>query len=261
MAIIVGSARIDERGKASGGAAGDQTGGEVSTQNYYNHSKGWRAFRAKDAGDRAEIATAMKRACSNNHIGYDQGQRNTLYQVAQGVNFDPGRVSAKCETDCSALVRVCCAYAGIMLQDFNTSSESSVLLGSGRFTEITGSVNLSTGNGLMAGDILVTRTKGHTVVVTSAGSSGSSGSGSAKTTGGMQAAQHKDGKYARSYTVTASALRIRKGAGTNFDILGTLANGTKFTCYGYYNKASDGTVWLYGIAAGITGYCSSKYLK
>ena len=40
MSVRVGSARIDEQGKATGGKAGDQTGGEVSTQAWYKHSKG-----------------------------------------------------------------------------------------------------------------------------------------------------------------------------------------------------------------------------
>ena len=48
MAVKIGSARIDENGKAHGGQAGDQTGKEVSTQNWYLHSKGWRVFRAKN---------------------------------------------------------------------------------------------------------------------------------------------------------------------------------------------------------------------
>ena len=37
MAVKVGSARIDENGKAHGGKAGDQTGKEVSTQNWYGY--------------------------------------------------------------------------------------------------------------------------------------------------------------------------------------------------------------------------------
>ena len=41
MPVYIGSARIDERGKISGGAAGDQTGKEVSYQTWYLHSKGW----------------------------------------------------------------------------------------------------------------------------------------------------------------------------------------------------------------------------
>ena len=35
------SANIDENGRASGGRAGDQTGGEVHFKNPYNYSKGW----------------------------------------------------------------------------------------------------------------------------------------------------------------------------------------------------------------------------
>ena len=52
MAVIVGSARIDEKGNARGGSAGDQTGKEVSTQNWYANTKGWYVLRAKDTGTR-----------------------------------------------------------------------------------------------------------------------------------------------------------------------------------------------------------------
>ena len=51
----------------------------------------------------------------NPNIGYDQADRLTLYKVASEVGFDPARVKTKCETDCSALVRVCEAYAGVKL--------------------------------------------------------------------------------------------------------------------------------------------------
>ena len=36
MSVKIGHASIDERGKARGGAAGDQTGREVYTRNWYN---------------------------------------------------------------------------------------------------------------------------------------------------------------------------------------------------------------------------------
>ena len=67
--------------------------------------------------------------------------------------------------------------------------------------------------------------------------------------------------YAKAYTVTASALNMRSGAGTDKAILGVLPKGAAFRCYGYYTKQADGTVWLYGIANGLTGYCSKNYLK
>ena len=73
--VTIGSARIDENGKAHGGKAGDQTGKEVSTQDRYKHSKGWRVLRANDVSARDKIAVAMERACANSNIGYDQWQR------------------------------------------------------------------------------------------------------------------------------------------------------------------------------------------
>ena len=93
-------------------------------------------------------------------IGYDQVQRNTLYNEAKQYNFDVSKVSKKVETDCSALVRVCCAYAGIMVSDFNTSSEASRLLSSGEFTELTDSKYTKSPTYLRMGDVLVTKTKG-----------------------------------------------------------------------------------------------------
>lgn len=171
MAVIIGSARADERGKITDGKAGDQKNGkEVSTQNYYVHSKGWRVFRAKDAAKRKLIAQAMESACANNKIGYDQYQRNTLYNLAEKVGFDVSKVTTACETDCSALVRVCCAFAGIKVGNFNTSAEARVLLDSGAFTEMKGEKYTKKSDYLMAGDILVTKTKGHTVIVVSDGS-------------------------------------------------------------------------------------------
>lgn len=165
MAVKIGSARIDENGNAHGGAAGDQTGKEVSTQNWYKHTKGWRVFRAKDHEKALKIAKAMQAACDNSHIGYDQWQRLTLYNESKAYGFDPAKVTKDVETDCSALVRVCCAYAGIELQNFTTDTEPGVLLKSGVFDELTGSKYTDQADYLRAGDILDTKTQGHTVVV------------------------------------------------------------------------------------------------
>lgn len=171
MSVKVGSARSDENRKAYGGKAGDQTGREVSTQDWYLHSKGWRVFRAKDPAKAEKIARCMQAACDNRHVGYDQWQRNTLYTAAEPLKFDVSRVTKDCETDCSALVRVCCAYAGILglPADFRTGNMPSNLLKTGAFTELVGSKYTASSDYLRRGDILVTRTNGHTVVVLSNG--------------------------------------------------------------------------------------------
>ena len=170
MAVKVGSARIDENGKIHGGRAGDQSGKEVSTQSWYKHKKGWRVLRCKNADKAEKIARAMQAACDNANIGYDQYQRLSLYNFAKRVDFDPTRIKTPCETDCSALVRVCLAYAGITVKNFRTPNEASILLRSGEFIELKESRYTDQSGYLRRGDILVTRTQGHTVVVLSNGS-------------------------------------------------------------------------------------------
>ena len=174
MPVYIGSARIDERGKISGGAAGDQTGKEVSYQPWYLHSKGWVVLRAKDTEIRNKIAYAMKAACDNNKIGYDQGNRLGLYEAVKNYGFDPAKCVVLTETDCSALVRVCVCYAsGKNIPNFNTSSELSVLKATGLFDIYTDDAHCKSSSNLLPGDILVTKTKGHTVAVISVPSTNS----------------------------------------------------------------------------------------
>ena len=158
MAVRVGSARIDERGKISGGAAGDNNGKEVATQNWYPHSKGWYVIRAVDANIRELIAKGMEIACANDNIGYDQNQR--LGIVKNGVNS-----KVKTEADCSSIVRACCIYAGFDPGNFTTANEVTVLNKTKRFEIIKDAKICGSSANLRRGDILVTKTKGHTVVV------------------------------------------------------------------------------------------------
>lgn len=167
--VYIGSARIDERGKASGGQAGDQTGKEVSTQAWYRHAKGWAVLRPKDGAKAKKIAEAMQVACDNDNIGYDQYQNQSLWNLVKDKGFDPAKADKPCETDCARLVRVCCAYAGIMADDFYTATEATVLMRTGEFIKLTDSKYTDAPDYLGAGDILVTKTKGHTVVVLSNG--------------------------------------------------------------------------------------------
>lgn len=163
--VLIGSAHIDEHGNARGGQAGDQTGKEISTQKWYLHDKGWVCIRAKDATVREKIAQAMQAACDNDKIGYDQSQRDTLYTVAQKVGFDVSKVTTACETDCSALVRVCCAFAGIKVASFRTYNEVKTLTATGHFASTTSPKYTTCPDYLLRGDILCTRESGHTVVV------------------------------------------------------------------------------------------------
>lgn len=164
--VIFGSARIDENGTAHGGKPGDQTSKEVSAQNWYKHAKGWRVFRARNAERAARIAAEMRKACDNPNIGYDQWNRNTLFSEAEKVGFDLSKVSTPCETDCSALVRVCLAATGILLPSWmNTKTLPGLLNSSGAFEELKGSEYTDKPDKLKSGDILCTSVQGHVVVV------------------------------------------------------------------------------------------------
>lgn len=170
--VKIGSARIDENGKAVGGNAGDQTGKEVSTQDWYLHSKGWYVIRPKKADVAEKVAYAMQAACDNQNIGYDQNQRYTAYDWCKynnNSNFDPADIRVKVEVDCSALVRLCLAYAGIFVGDFYTGNQYDVLMATGAFIDATDIAGRNP-DYLKRGDILVTKSTGHTVVVLSNGS-------------------------------------------------------------------------------------------
>ena len=166
MAVIVGSARSDERGKATGGRAGDQKNGkEVSTQEWYRHKLGWRTFRCKDPEKAKKMAGAMRMLCDTDLLGYDQWQRDALYDALKAVGWEPEKLNRAVETDCSALVRVCAACAGIFLPDFTTGGQAKALLASGEFAELKGAKYNEQSAFLGAGDVQVTCSKGHTVMV------------------------------------------------------------------------------------------------
>lgn len=165
MTVYVGNAVCDENGHARGGKPGDQTGRELRIQPWYLNAKGWRVFRAKDPAVAKKIADDMRWACDNMAIGYNQSTRNTLYNAAKPFDFDCAKVTELCECDCSSLVRVCVLYAGIKINDFNTTSEPTRLLNTGAFDEMMGEEYTDESAYLREGDILVTRTKGHTLVI------------------------------------------------------------------------------------------------
>ena len=163
MKIIIGSARIDENGKAVGGAAGDQKqkstpdySGEVSLQEFYVSSKGWYVLRPKNPSIAQDIAGLMRVACNNPCIGYDQAQRLEILKV--GVF-----TQTKTECDCSSLMRMIIMEAsGMDPGNFITSNEADKLEATGLFEK---RVKYTSGMKIYEGDVLITCSKGHTAAV------------------------------------------------------------------------------------------------
>lgn len=171
MAVKIGHASADERGKASGGTGGDQTGKEVTTRNWYNG--GWHTvLRPKSAALAEKSAKACEDACANKSIGYDQHGRNTLHAQARAAGYDLSLIADPCECDCSSLMHVCAMAGGARLSygsnGLTTRNMVSGFVGSGDYTKLTESKYLTSDQYLMRGDILVKN--GHTVMVLENGS-------------------------------------------------------------------------------------------
>lgn len=240
MAVKIGSARSS----FGNTTAGDQNGGkEVSMQDWYLHSKGWVVYRAKDRAVRAKIAEAMEKACANDQIGYSQGSRNTLYNNIKDKDFDPSQTTKAVNTDCSALVRVCCAYAGIKVDDFITSSEGKTLMNSGCFEKLTDEKYTKQSDYLMKGDILCTKTKGHTVVVLTDGRKAE-----------YPAEESTDGPAEGTLALKNGKWNLRAGPGTKFASLGTVKNGDPIV-------QVDTNGWLYVWDGERYGWLSPNVVK
>lgn len=166
MAVRIGHASISEN-RSITGSAGDNNGKEVFIASWYKHPSGWVVLRCKDESKRKKIAEAMEKACKNNDIGYDQHQRDTLFNNVKDRGYDPAKTTKKVETDCSALVRVCIAYAykKDIAGNIVTVNEPSALVRTGEFTKYTTDKYCKSSDYLLRGDILCTPVSGHTVVV------------------------------------------------------------------------------------------------
>lgn len=171
--VSIAHASLDERGKINGGKAGDQTGKEVCIRTWYN--KPWNVvIRFHDPDMRERCAVAMEHAASNNHIGYDQNQRNSLLNAVRKLDYDPKNATSDVETDCSALVTVACIYAGIaedaLVKGGNCATTSTLkprLKATGEVDIFTSKEYTSKSDKLLRGDIILS--EGHHVAVAVSG--------------------------------------------------------------------------------------------
>lgn len=162
MSTVIGSARHDENGKYANGRAGDQLQksindfrGEVSMQYLKDFigSRKWYILRLKSDAHAHNMALAMKTACNNVNLGYDQNNR--LGVMTYGVD-----TKIKTECDCSSLIRACIKKAvGISVPNFTTVNELAILLATGLFQP---AIEYSLSTKVYEGDIFVTKSKGHT---------------------------------------------------------------------------------------------------
>lgn len=234
--VFIGGASINEYGKGEGGQPGDQTGKEVYIQPWYLHKKGWIVIRAKSDKMRAKLAQDMAYACENDYIGYSFWEHcYSLYEIVKKLAWDCSKVRVKCETNCAKLVLVSARYAGSNVEDFYTGDEVEKFRATGDFEILTDPQYCEKPDLLLKGDILVTKTQGHTVIVLSDG----------------------DLVNEEPYRIANCAYcNIRKGSNVNTKVLATVPGGTKvmLLCW-----AENG--WGRVKYGDIIGYVSPLYLE
>lgn len=296
MSILIGHASIDENSKASGGQAGDQTGKEVYIGYWY--SGNWNVVLRPISSTVAEkMATACETLCKGNLVGYDQGQRNTLWDELEKVGWDAKKLKTKCETDCSAFMTACARVAGLNIPrvflgngQYNapvTWTMRNAFSSTGAFQVLTDSKYMTSDKYLKRGDILV-RESGHTAMALQNGSQANATTPvqntntintantiatakptttatSIKEVKASEPAYHRDTSLTGRYKCTASDfLSVRDGAGKSKTELAQIKPGEIVNTWGYYNTVGN-VKWLYvaftqnGIS--YIGYACENYLK
>lgn len=160
----------DENGAYTGGAAGDQTGGEYANIAWYNRP--WTCvLRYSDPAVGLKLAETARAAAFNVNVGYDQGQRLTYYTQLKAAGWKPEVIKTPCEADCSSSTAANIIAVGYILgipalqkisPSLTTSGMRAALKAVG-FEVLTDSKYLTSDAYLLPGDILLY--DGHHVAV------------------------------------------------------------------------------------------------
>lgn len=225
MAVLCGWASIDERGRASGGAAGDQTGKEVKTGSWYYFGQNT-VLRWKSRTLAKKAANVCKKICNNANVGYDQNQRTSLYYEMKRVGWNPDKIGRKVETDCSAMIAVICTAVGVPIsKDVWTGNLRKTLLATGKFTEFTGATYCKSSEYTRYGDIILNPTR-HVIMALE------DGPGTKQIDAAKNATKHG---YTGTFPVLPAKGYLKEGdEGTQVKRLQAFLNW-----YGGYNLATD----------------------
>lgn len=165
----------DEKGKYTGGKAGDQTHEEWNIRDWYDRP--WSVvLRYPDPEVRNLIAELAEKAANNDHIGYDQWERTTFWKQLEASGYDPANITVDCESDCSAGVAAIVKAVGFLKgidklknvpETMYTGNERKNLKNAG-FEAITDPNYLRSDANLVRGDILLYHNyksgSGHTAI-------------------------------------------------------------------------------------------------
>ena len=172
MNIKLVHASISENGDSGWNGkskAGDQTGKEVCMRSWY--SKPWNVLiRYPNNNIAVKASSAAVQLANSSLVGYDQSQRNTLYQELRKNGFDVDKYIASgvnTECDCSSFIyAVYSCFIPEMRSNNNAPRTATMKTDFKKWGfELYYSESLLNGKGVLIGDIMV-REGSHTAMVT-----------------------------------------------------------------------------------------------
>lgn len=219
---------------------GGNMDGELNVEAFYGPWE--KVFRCTDSGIADKIAYLAEETVRNGaYGGYGQNNgkypRTGLFDLLQMMSKkEPMQIKRLFNVDCSSMAGACVFFAGVnepKLRDMWTGSARSILLGTGKFVEITDSVLLKSAVGIKRGDILWKT--GHMAIALDS---------------------DKQQETVPCRISNCKACNLRKGPGTDYAVITTLSGHTRVDLV---NKASNG--WGQVIYAGTYGFVSPMYYK
>jgi len=252
----------DENKKYHGGKAGDQTGHEAELKGWY--SRPWTVvLRWPDPAVGLLIAQLGIAMCLNNKIGYDQYQRKTYWTQLEKVGYDPSKITAPCEEDCTAGVTANCKAAGYLmgikaLKNLPTSVYSGSMKGTfvrAGFLALTDKKYLNNANYLLPGDILLY--EGHHAA-TNISYGKSVRPFKVPTLSPISEAVNVPVPAATAHVIATGDVNVRSAPGVGNRVLGVLKKGNSLPYQGE-KKVVDGRTWFLVDYENENGWVSSKY--
>ena len=256
----------DERGRYSGGKAGDQTGTEWSIVNWYNRP--WNCIlRHPNQKVRQLIAELAIEAANNNFIGYNQANRNSFWKALQLSGYRPANIKIACDADCSAGIIAITKAVGVLTGNSALAGIGATYTGNMRakykaagFQVLTDSKYLTGYNYLLPGDILLNDVH-HVAVNLTIGRN----TISTPASGGYTLARVPSKTFKWVGQVTATSLSVRTLPGVENPKLVSVPQiykgGRVWVCDTFLDKTGQPWYYINIPKNNVFGFVSAQYIK
>ena len=247
MGVLIGHAVMDEQGGIDGAIAGDQTGKEITTRQWYKRTGGWSTLLVPtDQTMGKKAAEYMRQICENNNYGYSQPNRWTGAKSIEILGVANGHG----DFDCSSLCVECYRLAGLKhAMSGYTGSIAKSFERTGKFKVYTDDAHIGSDAYAIPGALYLSN--GHVMMALDYGSKGGKADPDPSGDTDVVAPPYVE--------IVGRSVNVRQGAGSMYPKLLTAHKGER---YPYFETDEDTGWWWIDTVKG-TGCITnkSKYTK